>query len=82
MNYSTLAEKVVNVTKECTQCFSLYAGYGNDTNGNTVRFPQGVELSHKVNSNGRCIRALYRYADGSHVTFTWSDFHGVNVKAH
>lgn len=76
----TLAERVKNIIDEqCPSTFSLYAGYGMN-NGEYVRFPQGVLLNEKRNDNGRCTRAVYRYADGSELRFSWSEIRGAQLR--
>lgn len=56
---------------QCPECFSLYAGYGMK-DGKYVRFTQGVQLQDKRNTNGRCIKAVYQYADGSKLTYKYN----------
>ena len=69
----TLASKVKNTIETlCPVCFSLYAGYGLHA-GNALKFPQGIQLSEKRNKEGRCIKAVYQYADDSKLTYTYSD---------
>ena len=56
------------IMTQCPDCFSLCDGYGMK-DGEYIRFPQGVELQDKRDTNGRCIMAVYRYADGSKLTY-------------
>lgn len=60
------------IESKCSDCFSLYAGYGM-TGGEYVRFPQGAQLSEKRNEKGRVIKAVYKYADGSVLRYSYSD---------
>ena len=56
------------IMTQCPDCFSLYAGYGMK-DGEYIRFPQGVQLQDKRNTNGRCIKAVYQFADNSKLTY-------------
>ena len=69
----TLAEKTKNIiNNKCMSCFSLYAGYGMN-GGEYVRFPHGVQLQEKRNSKGRVIKAVYKYADDSILSYSYSE---------
>jgi len=73
---TTLAQQVKDIIDtQCPEAFSLYAGYGMNA-GEYVRFPGGVMLNEKRNEKGRCTKAVYTYADGSTLMFSWSDAHG------
>lgn len=52
--------------------FSLYAGYGVDAQGRTVRFAVGTQRAERRNTNGRVTHAEYEYADGSTLTYTYN----------
>lgn len=60
-----------SIERECSNCFSLYAGYGMN-NGEYVRWPTGVQLSEKRNDKGRVIKAAYRYADDSVLHYSYN----------
>lgn len=61
--------------------YSLMAGYViNQETGKTLRFPIGAQLSEKRNDQGRVTKALYAYADGSRLEFSYHPLHGSNLK--
>ena len=69
---TSIANQVKEVIfNKCPATFSLYAGYGM-AGGEYVRFPQGVQLQDKRNDSGRCIKAVYKYADDSTLTYSYS----------
>lgn len=59
------------ILNKCPSTFSLYAGYGM-TGGDYVRFPHGAQIKDKRNAQGRCIKAVYKYADDSKLTYSYS----------
>ena len=59
------------ILNKCPVTFSLYAGYGMH-GGEYVRFPHSVQIQDKRNAQGRCIKAVYKYADDSRLTYTYS----------
>ena len=59
------------ILNKCPATFSLYAGYGM-AGGEYVRFPHGVQIQDKRNLQGRCIKAVYKYADDSKLTYSYS----------
>lgn len=69
---ASMANQVKSIIlNKCPGTFSLYAGYGM-AGGEYVRFPQGVQIQEKRNSQGRCIKAVYKYADDSKLTYSYS----------
>ena len=69
---NTIANQVRDaILNKCPGTFSLYAGYGM-RGGEYVRWPKGVQMQDKRNANGRCIRAVYKYADDSSLTYSYS----------
>ncbi len=60
---------------------TLYGSYAQMYDGTVKRFPQGVQIQEKRNNQGRCTKAVYQYADGSVLTFTWSDHNGSKFTA-
>ena len=59
------------ILNKCPGTFSLYAGYGM-SGGNYVRFPNGVQIQDKRNTEGRCIKSVYKYADDSKLTYSYN----------
>ena len=55
---------------------SMTAGYAMLDDGNRVLFEAARELSDKRNSNGRCIKHVVQFKDGSKLQFTWSENRG------
>jgi hypothetical protein len=76
----SIASQIMHAVDECT-AVSLYSGYGVNADGSTVRFPVGVNELEKRNDNGRTTQARYVYADGSRLTFKWSDHAGASYSA-
>lgn len=71
----TLADATKTIiTTRCPGTFSLYGGYGMQ-NGEYVYFPLGVQEMEKRNKRGRVVKARYRYADGSELTYIYSTAH-------
>lgn len=68
---SIAAQLKKTILTQCPSTFSLYAGYGMKE-GEYVRFPQGVQLLDKRDTNGRCIKAVYKYADDSKLVYKCS----------
>ena len=68
----TLAEATKTIiTTRCPGTFSLYGGYGMQ-NGQYIYFPCGLQAMEKRNKKGRVVKARYRYADGSELTYIYS----------
>lgn len=68
----TIANQVKDtILNKCPGTFSLYAGYGM-AGGNYVRFPHGVQIQDKRNLQGRCTKAVYKYADDSKLIYSYS----------
>jgi hypothetical protein len=68
---STLATRIKQtIEAQCPNTFSLYAGYGFKEN-QPVHFPQGAQVSEKRRTDGRVLKARYRYADGSELEYTY-----------
>lgn len=67
----TIAQRVVEQANKCSRAFSLYAGYGYDSEGNIHRTPQGVEELIVRNKEGRVTTARFSYADGSVVEYRY-----------
>ena len=59
------------IMTQCSDCFSLYAGYGMK-DGEYIRFSKGVPLQDKWDTNGRCLKAVYMYADSSKLTYIYN----------
>ncbi len=62
------------------------AGYAVRYDGRRVLFSDhGVSparcLSQKRNAAGRCVRAVFVYADGSRLSFAWSEESGARITA-
>lgn len=72
---NSIAHQIAEIGKNSSAC-TFYGGYAQMYDGTVKRFPHGVQIQDKRNSNGRCTKAVYRYADGSELTFTWSDNNG------
>lgn len=71
---NTLAHQVADhVEKASAASFSGACAIVNDR---WVTLPQGVQELETRNTNGRIVRARYRYADNSSLTFTWSELSG------
>ena len=69
---TSIANKVKDIIlNKCPATFSIYAGYGM-AGGDYVRFPHGVQIQDKRNNQGRCIKAVYKYADDSKLTYSYS----------
>ena len=60
---------------------TLYGSYAQMHDGTIKRFPSGVQIQEKRNDKGRCTKVVYRYADGSELTFTWSENNGSKFTA-
>jgi hypothetical protein len=58
------------IEAQCPNTFSLYAGYGFKEN-RPVSFPQGVQVYEKRRTDGRMLKARYRYADGSELEYAY-----------
>lgn len=77
----SLATQVKQIIQDkCPVAFSLYAGYGL-SNGETVRFPNGVCQAERRNDSGRVVFSRYQYADDSTLTFTYSPSNGYKLSA-
>ena len=59
------------IMTQCSDCFSLYAGYGMK-DGEYIIFPKGEQIQDKRNTNGRCLKAVYKYADNSKLTYKYN----------
>lgn len=69
---TTIANQVKDtILNKCPGTFSLYEGYGM-AGGNYVRFPHGAQIQDKRNTKGRCIKAVYQYADDSKLIYSYS----------
>ena len=66
----------IAVIAEQAAATTFYGGYAQMRDGTIRRFPTGVCELDKRNNNGRCTHARYIYADGSRLTFKWSDARG------
>lgn len=77
----TIAKRVRDtINSQCPGCFSLYAGYGLNS-GQPVRYPQGHVLREKRNNDGRCVMAVYQYADDSQLTYRYKNDGGYSLEA-
>lgn len=77
----TLAKQVkTTISETCLGTFSLYAGYSMN-GGKYVHFPRGVQLKENRNDRGRVTRAVYQYADGSVLTYTYNENVGYKLTA-
>lgn len=77
----TIAQQVRDtITTKCPGTFSLYAGYGME-GAEPVRFPTGHMLREKRNENGRCVMAVYQYADDSKLTYRYKSDGGYTLEA-
>ena len=79
MMNETIAIKVAKLAGQCSDAFSLYAGYGMNK-GEYIRFPQGVQLSERRNDKGRVTNAVYIYADGSKLTYSYNESRGYDLR--
>jgi len=70
----TIAGKVLStLTERESSAYSLGAGYAvGPLNRGRFTFPTGALLSERRNDAGRVTHALYAYADGSRLEFTWT----------
>ena len=76
----TIASQIADIGQNAA-ALTLYGSYAQMYDGTIKRFPQGVQLQEKRNDKGRCTKAVYQYADGSILTFTWSDHNGARFIA-
>lgn len=80
---ATIADEIAaRIARAAPAAYSLAAGYWVTHPGTTVSFPPGAQLSERRNESGRVTRALYAYADGSRLEFTWHPARGSNLRPH
>lgn len=63
----SIAQNIKSILSGCNT-FTIYGGYALQ-NGQTVRFPTGVQELEKRNDKGQVSHARYLYADGSRLTY-------------
>lgn len=77
---TTTAQKIETIARESAAC-TLGYGYAVVRDFSRRFFEIGECLEERHNKAGRCTLAKYRYADGSTLTFRWSENSGRSFSA-
>lgn len=77
---TTTAQKIEAIARKSAACTFEY-GYAAMRDSRYQSFEAGKCLEKRRNKAGRCTFAKYRYADGSTLTFRWSENSGPSFSA-
>lgn len=77
---TTTAQQIEAIARESAACTFEY-GYAVMKDSSRQSFEIGKCLEDRRNKAGRCTLAKYRYADGSTLTFRWSENSGPSFSA-
>lgn len=76
MNNQSMATQAASIASQAKAVSSHAGGYAMMHDGSRRDMPPGRCVAQKRNNAGRCTRANYVYADGSRLTFTWTESRG------